>query len=126
MAELQSSKGLRSAAQNAAGGQSSVVCALSKFANNAKLHRIDGTPDGCAATQRDLGRLGNRAKRDLKKFSKGKCKVLHLRRNNAMHQYMLGANWPWQRTLAEKDLGIPIDTNLNMSQQLLQRWPTAS
>ena len=26
------------------------------------------------------------------KFNKGKCQVLHLRRNNPMHQYTLGTN----------------------------------
>ncbi|KAK4823863.1 hypothetical protein QYF61_007511 [Mycteria americana] len=97
------------------GGQSSAVCTLSKFADDAKLGGVADTPDGCAAIQRDLDRLEKWAERDLK-FKKGKCEVLHLGRNNPMHLYVLGAN-QLERCLAEKDLGIPVNTELNMSQQ---------
>ena len=44
------------------------------------------------------------ADRNLMKFSKGKCKVLPLGRNNPMQHSMLGADW-LQNNLAEKDLG---------------------
>lgn len=40
-------------------------------------------PKGCAAIQRDLDRLIKWAERNLKKFSKQKCEVLLLGRNNA-------------------------------------------
>jgi len=55
MADL---KGWRSAAQNAAGGQSSAVCTLSKSADAAKLGGAADTPGSGAAIQRDLGGLG--------------------------------------------------------------------
>ncbi|GAB0206527.1 mitochondrial enolase superfamily member 1 [Grus japonensis] len=46
-----------------------------------------------------------------------KCKILHLGRNNTIHQYMLGAA-QLESSLAEKDLGILVDnTKFNMSQQ---------
>lgn len=38
------------------------------------------------------------------KFHK-ECKVLHLRRNNPGHQYMLGADW-LENSLAENDLEV--------------------
>ncbi len=44
------------------------------------------------------------------------CKVLHLRRNNLMHQYTLGVT-QLESSLAEKDLGVLVDTKLNMGQQ---------
>lgn len=40
-------------------------------------------PEGYAAFQRDLDRLEKWSQKDLMKFSKGKCKVLPLRRNNS-------------------------------------------
>lgn len=99
---------MRLAAQNAAGGHSYSGCTLSKFTDDVELDGVTGTSDGCAAIQRDLNRLENWAKRDLKKHNKGKCEVLHLERNNPMNQYMLDAKW-LGGSLAEKDLGIPAD-----------------
>lgn len=49
------------------------------------------------------------------RFNKGKCSVLHLRRNNCMHQYRLGAVL-LGRSSAEKDQGILVDVRLDMSQ----------
>jgi len=53
---------------------------------------VADTPAGCAAIQQDLDRLETWVQRNLMKFNKGKCRGLHLGRNNPMHQYWLGAD----------------------------------
>jgi len=91
-------------------------CSLSKFADDTKLGGVVDTLEGCAAIQRDLDRLESWAERNLMKFNKGKCRVLHLGRNNLMHQYRLGADL-LESSSVESNLDVLVEDRLTMSQK---------
>ncbi|KAK4832599.1 hypothetical protein QYF61_024390 [Mycteria americana] len=88
----------------------SAECTLSKFADDIKLRGVADMPEGHAVIQRNLDKLEKWADRNLMKFNKGKCQVLHLGRNNPLHQYVLGTT-QLESSLAEKDLSE--DTKAN-------------
>jgi len=77
---------------------------------------VADTPKGCVAIKKDLDRLEKQGNWNLEKFSKQKCKVLHLGKNNPKHQYRLGSGCP-ENNLAEQDVEVLLDNKLNMRQQ---------
>ncbi|PKU42673.1 rna-directed dna polymerase from mobile element jockey-like [Limosa lapponica baueri] len=97
------------------------------------LEGVADTPHGCTTTQRDINRLEKWAERRLMKFNKGKSKVLYLRKNNPMQQYMLGAD-QLESSCAKKALGILVgsfwmpgwSTDLSTVElKILETQPTA-
>jgi len=87
----------------------------SKFADDTKLGGVMDTPEGCAAIQHDVDSLESWAERNLMSFNKGKCRNLHLGKNNPMHQYRLGADLLGSSS-AERDLVVLVDDRMTMSQ----------
>ena len=64
-----------------------IQCNLSKFDDETKLGGVADTPEGCDAVQQELDRMESWAEKNLMRFNKSRCRVLHLERNNCMHQY---------------------------------------
>lgn len=84
-------------------------CNLSKFAGDTKLGGVAVTVDGNAAIQNDLKWVN----RNVMRFNKENCKVLHLGRSIPMHQCVMVAS-SVERSLAEKDLEVLVDSRFNM------------
>ena len=70
-------------------------------------------PESRKVLQRDLGRLIDGLRPIVLRFKKTKCWILHFGHNNAMRCCRLGVEW----LKGCADLGVLVDTQLNMSQQ---------
>ncbi|PKU47407.1 rna-directed dna polymerase from mobile element jockey-like [Limosa lapponica baueri] len=83
-----------------------INCTLTKFADDTKLSREVDTLEGRANLQEDLDRLEEWVNKNLMKFNKDKCNILHLGKHNPGVQYRLGSTWLGSSSV-ERDLGGP-------------------
>jgi len=85
---------------------------FSKVSSDTKLCGAVDMLEGREAIQRDLDRVEWWACPNLVKFSKAKCKVLHMGQGNPKHRYRLGRE-RIESSPEEKDLGVLVDDKLN-------------
>jgi len=71
--------------------------------------------EGRATLQEDLNRLEESANKNLMKFNKDKCKVLHLEKHNPGVQRRLGSTQLGSSSM-EMDLRILVEKKLNMNE----------
>ncbi|GAB0208570.1 mitochondrial enolase superfamily member 1 [Grus japonensis] len=93
-----------------------IKCTLMKFADYTNLSAEVDTSEGRATLHKDLDRLEEWANKNLMKFNKDKCKVLHLGKHDPGVQHGLGSTQLGSSSV-ERDLGVLVDNKLNMSEQ---------
>ncbi|GAB0184934.1 hypothetical protein GRJ2_000958700 [Grus japonensis] len=86
-----------------------------KFSDDSKLSGEVDASEGRATLQEDLDRLEEWANKNLMKFNKDKCKVLHLGKHNPGLQHRMGSTC-LESSSVERDLGVLVDIKLSMSE----------
>ncbi|KAI8522072.1 hypothetical protein Bbelb_018260 [Branchiostoma belcheri] len=87
------------------GNSEAVTIRINIFADDSKVYRNVSTAEDRESLQHDMEAIEGWSNKWQLPFNAGKCKVLHLGRNNIKAKYTLGAQ-EIQETEEERDLGV--------------------
>ncbi|KAL9869576.1 uncharacterized protein GJ701_006434 [Geothlypis trichas] len=93
-----------------------IESSIGKFADNTKLAACVDLLEDRKALQQDLEWLDGWAESNKMTFSKSRRRVLHFGHNNPLQHYRLGIVW-LDSAQVERDFGVLVNSQLNMSQQ---------
>ena len=88
-----------------------IKCNIQMFADDTKLYRAVRDPSDAKLLQADINAAIDWSKKWQLGFNAGKCKVLHVGRVNDRQTYAMGDS-QLERTDAERDLGVQVDSTL--------------
>lgn len=96
-----------------------VASSVLKFADDTKIYQSVQTTENIIQLQKDLTSMYDWSLEWQMLLNADKCKCLHIGHNNIEHQYMLGGIII-ESTEQEKDLGVIIQKNLDVSCQVAE------
>jgi len=94
-----------------------VECGIKIFADDTKAYaEVDNSDESRVRVQNSIDRLAEWTDKWLLKFNSDKCKVLHLGKDNPLHEYFIGngsERCKIDTSDVERDLGVMVDGGLS-------------
>jgi hypothetical protein len=102
---------------------SAVDSLCSMYADDTKIYSKACHEEDCLKLQKDLDNLVEWSERWQMKFNEAKCKVLQLGKTNRKFEYSMKKHnnqnrTPLQSSMCEKDLGVLVDCDLDLSKHI--------
>jgi hypothetical protein len=98
---------------------SSVVCKLSKFADDTKMFNTVSSQRNVDALKADLNNLFHWSEEWQMLFNLSKCKVMHFGKHNGKASYSMGGI-VLDTVDCEKDLGVIVQSDMKVTQQCIK------
>ena len=87
------------------------------FADDTKIYRVISNTHDIENLQKDMDSLEKWSDKWMLRFNAGKCKCMHLGKNNIEHQYSMSGT-DIENVKHEKDLGVTFDNELKFNEHI--------